>query len=255
METDETTIFKRATGLRYYSFLKHLHDELLFDWYMEVGCRSGQSFAPVRSKTIAVDPFFRAEINIIGKKPRLHVFQQKSDDFFASGFLWNNRIKLGLSFLDGMHLFEYLLRDFINTEAQSAATGVIMLHDCVPFNHVMTTRDLAKLPRGAWTGDVWKLVPILQTYRPDLTLTMMDARPTGLLCVSNLAPGNQILSQNYDRICQDYTELTLETYGVEKFGESFEFTSAGDYLSSGFPMFAAAAIDADMALIPTRITP
>ena len=248
-------MFKRATGLRYYRFLKNLHGNLLFDWYMEIGCRSGESFAPVRSKTIAVDPFFRSEINIIGKKPALHVFQQTSDDFFASGYLANNRIKLGVSFLDGMHLFEYLLRDFINTEARSAANGVIMLHDVVPFNHEMTTRDLANLPSGAWTGDVWKLLPILQTYRPDLKLTMIDARPTGLLCVSNLAPRNRILSQNYDLICREYTDLSLETYGVEKFGESFAFTNAGDFISNGFPLFTAASIEADRALIPKRITP
>jgi hypothetical protein len=255
MTTDGATMFKQADGLGYYRFLKRLHETLLFDWYMEVGCRSGQSFAPVRSKTIAVDPFFRAEINIIGSKPQLHVFQQASDDFFASGFLAKNRIKLGVSFLDGMHLFEFLLRDFINTEAQSAANGVIIMHDCVPFNHVMTTRDLANLPRGAWTGDVWKLVPILQTYRPDLKLTMLDSRPTGLLCVSNLAPRNRVLTKNYDQICKEYMDVTLEDYGVERFGESFEFSNALECTQAGFPLFKAASIDPTRALHPKAITP
>ena len=53
----------------------------LVSWRSAAG--RGNFFAPVRSKTIAVDPFFRAEINIIGKKPALHVFQATSDDFFA----------------------------------------------------------------------------------------------------------------------------------------------------------------------------
>ncbi len=248
-------MFKRATGLHYHRFLKRLHENLLFDWYMEIGCRRGDSFAPVRGKTVAVDPFFQAEINIIGTKPALHVFQQTSDDFFASGFLAKNRIRPAVSFLDGMHLFEYLLRDFINTEAQSLADGVIMMHDCVPFDLPMTTRDLNNLPRGSWTGDVWKLVPILQTYRPDLRLTMMDCRPTGILCVSNLAPKSKVLTGNYEKIVHDFEEVTLDQFGIERFGGSFEFTSGLDCSKTGFPMFQAASIDPGLAISPTRITP
>ena len=60
-------MFVKPLGTQYRRFLATLHSRHLFDWYLEVGCRSGESFAPVRSKTIAVDPFFRAEINIIGK--------------------------------------------------------------------------------------------------------------------------------------------------------------------------------------------
>jgi hypothetical protein len=83
-------MFKRANGIGYLKFLRALHASLIFDWYMEVGCRKGDSFAPVRGKTIAVDPFFRVGLDVIGRKPALHVFQSTSDDFFASGFLERN---------------------------------------------------------------------------------------------------------------------------------------------------------------------
>jgi len=96
-------MFRPATGLRYYRFLNQLHATLLFDWYLEVGCRKGDSLAPVRGKTIAVDPFFRTKINVIGQKAALYAFQFTSDDFFAAGVLERNNIRLGLSFLDGMH--------------------------------------------------------------------------------------------------------------------------------------------------------
>lgn len=102
---------------------------MLFDWYLEVGCRSGRTFGPVRGKTIAVDPYFRIETNVIGPKPALHILQQTSDDFFASGFLKAMKIKLSFSFLDGLHLFEYLLRDFMGAEANSHKNGVIAMHD------------------------------------------------------------------------------------------------------------------------------
>ena len=248
-------MFKRATGLKYHRFLRRLHGRLLFDWYMEIGCRLGDSFAPVRGRTIAVDPFFRANMNIIGTKPVLHVFQTTSDDFFATGFLERNDIRLGLSFLDGMHLYEYLLRDFINTEAASDPNGVIMLHDCVPFGMGMTTRDLDNLPKGAWTGDVWKLIPILQRWRPDLTLTVLDCQPTGLVCVSNLSPGNRRLADAHDDIRAEFDAVDLAGYGVERFFQSFELADAGACEDSGFELFRAASIDPSLALTPVKVTP
>jgi hypothetical protein len=240
-------VYLKPEGLRYHRFLGELHSAMLFDWYLEIGCRKGDSFAPVRSKTIAVDPFFRAEINIIGKKPALHVFQATSDDFFATGFLPRNDIRLSASFLDGMHLFEFLLRDFMNTEAASDPKGVIMMHDLVPHNLAMTTRDLSAI-RGAWTGDVWKLLPILQRWRPDLTLTMLNLRPTGVLCVSNLSPGNRVLQENYDAILAEFTELDIEAYGVERYFGSFEYTDAIAMKDAGFPLFQPLALDPASAL-------
>jgi hypothetical protein len=236
-------------GTRYLNFLDLLHREILFDWYLEIGCRNGASFAPVRSKTIAVDPFFRAEINIIGHKPALHIFQSTSDAFFETGFLQRNGIRLSVSFLDGMHLFEYLLRDFMNTEAASDPKGVIMMHDLVPHNLRMTTRDLSAI-RGAWTGDVWKLLPILQRWRPDLTLTMLDLRPTGVLCVSNLSPDNRVLHENYDAIVAEFMDQDIERYGVERYFGSFGYTDALAMQAGGFPLFQPVALDPSAALEP-----
>ena len=242
-------MYLRPHGTRYLNFMNWLHSEMLFDWYMEIGCQKGDSFAPVRSKTIAVDPFFRAEIDIIGKKPALHVFQATSDAFFEAGFLQRNDIRLSVSFLDGMHLFEYLLRDFMNTETASDPKGVIMMHDLVPFDLAMTTRDLSAI-RGNWTGDVWKLLPILQRWRPDLTLTMLNLRPTGLLCVSNLSPGNRVLQENYDAIVAEFIAQDIETYGVERYFASFDYTDAIAMKDAGFPLFRPLALDPATALVP-----
>ncbi|MBA4325174.1 MAG: hypothetical protein C0426_09055 [Rhodobacter sp.] len=247
-------MFLKPSGMPYHRFLRLLHQACLFDWYLEIGCRSGESFAPVRSRTIAVDPFFRAEINIIGKKPALHVFQATSDDFFASGFLARNDIRLGLAFLDGMHLVEFLLRDFMNTEAAMDPKGVIMLHDCVPYGPSMTTRDLANLPKGAWTGDVWKLIPILQRWRPELTVTVLDCRSTGLVCVTGLDPESRVLGQNYDRIVAEFAGIDLEGFGVERFFGSFQMVSARTERHAGFPLFRHAAVEA-AALEPVPVTP
>ncbi len=248
-------MYIQAKGQHYTRFLDQLHGANLFDWYMEIGCRTGRTFAPVRSKTVAVDPFFLAETNIIGTKSALHLFQTTSDAFFDSGFLKKNGIKLSFSFLDGMHLFEYLLRDFLNTEANSTPDGVIAMHDCCPASNEMTTRDLGKLPRGSWSGDVWKLIPILQQYRPKLKITVLDCKPTGLVLISGLEPKSTILARNYDKILADYTEIDLATFGSDRFYGAFAYTGARTFRDDGYAPFAAARLTEDRALHPAKVSP
>lgn len=249
--------FVPARGLGYVEFLSRVHERHLFDWTLEIGCRSGTTFAPVRGKTIAVDPFFQASINVIGRKPQLHVFQATSDDFFASGFLGTMGIRLSFSFLDGMHLIDYLLRDFIGTEAASHPGGVIAIHDCLPYSHDMTTRDLTRLgrlPRQIWTGDVWKLIPILQRWRPDLTVTVLDCAQTGLVLVSDLSPGDTTLRDRYDAIMAEFRDRTLQDHGVERFFGSFAVVPAAEALETGAALWEAIALPESAALNPVRIT-
>lgn len=248
-------MYQKLGGMRYQRFLAELHSSHLFDWYMEIGCRTGKTFGPVRSKTIAVDPFFRAEQNIIATKPVLHVFQQTSDDFFASGFLARNDIKLSFSFIDGMHLIEYALRDLINVEANSLPGGVIVIHDCCPFDLQMTTRDLDNLPEGPWTGDVWKLIPILRQYRPDLKMTVLDCRPSGLVLLSELDPKNRVLAENQADILKEHQTRDIETFGVDRFNACFELSNARRVMADGFKQFAGCRIDEAAALAPVFVTP
>lgn len=247
-------MFKPATGMHYHRFLRNLHETTLLDWYMEIGCRDGSSFAPVRSRTIAVDPFFRVERNAIGAKPALHIFQQTSDDFFASGFLDALDVRLSLSFLDGMHLFEYLLRDVIETEKRSRPEGVIMMHDCCPFDYEMTTRDLDNIPKAAWTGDVWKLLPILQQHRPDLKIDVLDCKPTGLVMLSNLDPDNAALSDAYDQILADWTDVTLKDHGADRFYDSFDYVSARRQARAGHPLLSAVRLDDSAGFTPVMMS-
>lgn len=247
-------MFKPAGGMHYHRFLRNLHETILVDWYMEIGCRDGSSFADVRSKTIAVDPFFRVERNVIGAKPALHVFQQTSDDFFRSGFLEALEIRLSLSFLDGMHLFEYLLRDFIGTERHSRPEGVIALHDCCPFDHEMTTRDLDNIPEAAWTGDVWKLLPILKRHRPDLRITVLDCKPTGLVLVTGLDPENRVLSDAYEEIVAEWIGVTLDGYGTDRFFDGFDYTPAQSAVRAGHPLLVPVHMGDAAARTPVMVS-
>ncbi|PTM99698.1 methyltransferase family protein [Rhodovulum imhoffii] len=202
---------RRATGQHYLEFLADMHQSLKPEWYLEVGTRSGVSLALSSARSVAVDPQFAITEEIVGKKPQLHLFQQTSDEFFESGELERLSVGFDLAFLDGMHLYEFLLRDFMNAERYMASGGHIVLHDCLPWKASMTGRDWRRAIGKAWTGDCWKLVPILQRYRQDLKVEIYDAATTGLVVVSNLAPGNTVLKERYEEIVAEYDEVdTLE---------------------------------------------
>ncbi|NEX47483.1 class I SAM-dependent methyltransferase [Pseudotabrizicola algicola] len=248
-------MFKQAKGQKYSAFLTGLHRAVLFDWSLEVGYRSARSFADARGKTIVVDPAFRAEGNIMGPKPALHVFRQSSDDFFAGDFLKALKVKLSFSFLDGVHLFETLLRDFMAVEKASDPKGVIALHDCCPFSHEMTTRDLAAIPKHAWTGDVWKLIPILMEYRPDLRLTVLDAAPTGLVLVSGLDPKSKVLDKKYSEILELYGDMSLEEFGLEAFNALFDYEDTAAFMATGYPLFAELGLAEPAPAMPEAATP
>src|SRR5947209_20163112 len=72
-----------------------------------------------------------------------HIFAETSDEFFARG---RARTVLGagalsVAFVDGLHLFEQALRDFIGLEALCAEGSLIMLHDTVPLDGATQTRS------------------------------------------------------------------------------------------------------------------
>src|SRR5687768_9949099 len=108
---------KRVNGENYLVLLKTLHTLLKPRTYLEIGAEVGISLSLAECASVAVDPAFRLTKDVIRSKPSLHLYQTTSDAFFRSfdpiGILGD---KIELAFLDGMHLYEFLLRDFMNTE-------------------------------------------------------------------------------------------------------------------------------------------
>lgn len=218
--------FPRATGMAYLDLMSELHAALAPSWYLEIGTQKGKSLARARCRSIAIDPEFRIATDVATALPELHLFQQTSDDFFAGEFLARNAVALDLAFLDGMHLFEYLLRDFINCERYAAPGAVFAIHDCVPWTANMAERDRSLTTSNEWTGDVWKLLPILRAFRPELTVVVADCAPTGLVLVSGLDAGNSELADAYDAIVAEMTPVTLAGYGAERLFGDFPLVDA-----------------------------
>lgn len=212
-------------GAQYLRLLAAVHREVAPARYFEIGTQKGASLALAACPSVAVDPRFLLPEGFLDSRPATRLFAQTSDAFFAAHDL---TAVLGgpvdLAFLDGMHRFEFLLRDFINTERHCTPGSVVMLHDCVPVCSQITHRRPGA-PRiaahdvmpGAWAGDVWKLLPILREHRPDLRLTVFDARPTGLALVTGLDPASRVLAEGYEQIVPGWMERDIAEQGVSTF--------------------------------------
>ena len=129
------------------------------------------------------------------------VIKSSSDSFFAKQADSLLTQAPDLVFIDGMHLFEYVLRDFINVERYAGISTLVVIDDIYPGHPAQAQR---KRKTMAWTGDVWKLLEILKIYRPDLFIQTLDAYPTGLLMITGLNPVNHIFDQKYDEIVERY---------------------------------------------------
>jgi hypothetical protein len=200
-----------------HEFLAGLHSRLRPRNYFEIGVSTGLSLELSRVPSIGVDPRFQVRTQI---RTDVMLARTTSDRFFARRdplrFLrggrnpWRNfrhnrpllgeiagRATIDLAFIDGMHLFEYVLRDFMNLERYSSPTSVIVFDDMLPRNVTEANRDRSTTD---WTGDVYKLIAVLRHYRPDLIAIPVDTTPTGLLVV--LAPdhSNTVLRDHYDEI-------------------------------------------------------
>jgi len=173
--------------------------------YVEIGVESGASLRMVQPGTqaIGIDPEPRLEF----KPPaNVRVFAEKSDEFFAKRDLKAlfDGAPLELAFIDGMHHFEFALRDFINLERHAAPGATILLDDCFPHDRQSAQRE--RLHRQ-WTGDVWKLPLVLKKYRPDLALHIIAAPPSGVCMVRRLDPASRVLADNLQRIVAEFMPL------------------------------------------------
>ena len=203
MPDDDDAPPTRIDGLPYLRMLGRLHAVLRPEWYFEIGTFRGRSLAHADCNVVAVDPAFQLQRPSIPPNGRAALFfQQTSDDVFASGMLDRLGIRFDLAFLDGLHHFEALLRDFIATEARMAPGGTILIHDVCPSTVAMTAREQCA---GNWTGDVWKTLQILIERRPDLDIRVAAAAPTGLAVIRNLDPRNRTLKRGYEKLVADWT--------------------------------------------------
>jgi hypothetical protein len=215
-----------------HTFLGELHRLVRPRNYLEIGVNDGRSLALSHAPSVAIDPAFKVTVPL---RCDVHLVKATSDAFFARSDplrhlrggrnplrnLARGRPILGgrrrapaldLAFIDGMHLFEFVLRDFMNVERHAGPWSVIVLDDMLP-----RTVDEAARERHtrAWTGDVYKLIPVLARHRPDLLVVAVNTAPTGLLVVLGADPASGVLAERYEALVAEWVQPDPQTVPAE----------------------------------------
>ena len=198
--------------MEHYHLLHKAHTTLRPRRYIEIGVSSGKSLALSGAGTsaIGVDPataipeqqFFHSPAAF----PKL--FKMTSNEFFQQGLMekeWGGE-PFDMAFIDGLHVFEQALMDFVNLERRSGPDSVIFLHDCLPVSVIGADRERRSM---VWTGDVWKVIPCLKSIRPDLEIITFPARPSGLAMIRKLDRSSKVLINQFDSIVTHFNAQSL----------------------------------------------
>lgn len=218
-----------ASRPTYLDVLKALHAAVRPRLYVEIGVRRGKSLALAEdARCIGIDPCPDLKRPV---RPNETIVAETSDLYFHRCDRAQQQdltLDFDIAFIDGMHLFEFVLRDFMNLEKRSRSESIIVVDDIFPGSVEEAARSRSTL---YWTGDVWKFIEILRQYRPDLDIRMLDAEPTGLAVISGLNRNDRVLLAAYDDIVDRFSGMTdaalLEKYLSRQDSEPWRDTSVG----------------------------
>lgn len=90
-------------------------------------------------------------------------YRVTSDEFFEKHI----KQKYDIIFIDGLHLFEQVYKDIINSLKCLNNNGIIVVHDCNPETEITQRRERVT---SAWHGDVWKAIVKLRIEEENLEI-------------------------------------------------------------------------------------
>lgn len=127
--------------LNYYRWdlIEYLIKKNNYSDYLEIGCDQDQLFSKVKIKNkTGVDPSSGGSV------------RKNSDDFFK-----DNKDKFDIVFIDGLHIYDQVKKDILNSVDCLKENGIILIHDCMPDN---MSKQAVPRYRMIWNGDVWKAI-------------------------------------------------------------------------------------------------
>lgn len=148
-----------------FDIINYLIEQNNYVNYLEIGVCDGDNFGNIKVKhKDAVDP------NPIGKGIEYTNYKITSDEFF--NFINDyDDIKYDIIFIDGLHHWEQVEKDLVNSLNHLESDGIIVMHDCNPMFEV-TQRRYAVV--GAWNGDTWKAFAKFRMTSDDLEMCVVD---------------------------------------------------------------------------------
>lgn len=203
-------------GATYTELLPLIHAHLRPRTYLEIGVDTGRSITLARPETraIGIDPEPKIEVPL---GPRTSIVAATSDNYFATRDVRAELegLPIDLAFIDGMHRFEFALRDFINVERHASPASTVLIHDCYPLSRLTAERERQST---FWSGDIWRLILLLRKYRSDLRVAVLATAPTGLGVVRGLDPTSRTLGERYEEIVREFLALDYSALDADKPG-------------------------------------
>lgn len=199
-------------SLDYYDLFAEIHRTYQPRVYLEIGVATGKSLALARlgARALGIDPASAEQAFLSFNSPENdpQLYKMTSDDFFSNMDVTKEMggPHFDVAFIDGLHHFDQVLRDFINLEKLAGPGSIILIHDCLPINARVAARDRST---WFWTGDVWKVIPCLLAVRPDLEIVTLPVSPSGIALVRRLDPSSRILERQYESLVQHFATLEL----------------------------------------------
>jgi len=167
-----------------HQFLTMLHDLLKPPVYLEVGVQYGLSLnLAVHSKlAVGIDP--EPLVQAVGNQV---IFPMTSQEYFEDDVKYQPSIDM--AFIDGSHLWEDALEDFLWVSRFCHERSVVVFDDVLPYNADIATRK--PLP-GDWTGDVWYTMVVLEPLLKErgLKSARVNTSPTGTFVVWGFTQGD-----------------------------------------------------------------
>ena len=141
--------------------INHVIKKNKYNKYLEIGCHNNEVFDQIRIKKIGVDPISGGN------------FRGTSDKFFAQ-----NKSNFDCIFIDGLHEYDQVKKDIINSIKFLNKNGIIILHDCLPPS---ITHQRVPRTRYSWNGDVWKAIVEVRTWKDVDTYTVLSDQGLGII--------------------------------------------------------------------------
>ena len=145
-----------------FEIIQKIIDKKKYENYLEIGCDKDSNFSKIKVKNkIGVDPLSGGNVKMT------------SDEFFKK-----NKKIFDCIFIDGLHIYEQVREDILNSIKFLDINGIIILHDCLPSK--IWNQIVPKI-YGHWTGDVWKAIVEARTMKNIDTYTCKADHGIGII--------------------------------------------------------------------------
>lgn len=178
--------------------------------YLEIGCSKDECFKAIKTPNkIGVDPF------------RGGTHRMTSDAFFEE-----NTETFDIIFVDGLHQYDQVLRDMINSVEALNDGGVVLVHDCLPRNYYA---QLDFPSGGDWNGDVWKAFAEMRAKTDiDCALCLID-HGVGIIKKRPAPNPLKLDVENFiDLKYKDLVDNYQEWLNAKSYGETLDFLEIQD---------------------------